>query len=77
MEIPCPTCRTREILMTDKWNIPAELPTDKRTSGDEFTCVLALLSAPKFLEKELPFKEGNAKGVLASVPTHGFALNFA
>ena len=23
VEIPCPTCPTREILMTDKWNFPA------------------------------------------------------
>ena len=26
VEIPCPTCPTREIFMTDKWNFPAELP---------------------------------------------------
>ena len=61
VEIPCQTCQTHEILTTDKWNFPAELPADKRASQDEFTCVLALFSAPKFCEKEVPFKEGNAK----------------
>ena len=29
VEIPCPTCPTREISMTDKWNFPAELSADK------------------------------------------------
>ena len=61
MEIPCPACPTREILMTDKWNFPAELLGDKRTSGDEFSCVLALFSAPKFSEKGVHFKVGNPK----------------
>ena len=37
--------------MTDKWNFPAELPEDKRTSGGEFSGVLALFSAPNFREK--------------------------
>ena len=34
---------------------------DKRTSGGEFPYVLTSFSAQKFREKEVPFKEGNAK----------------
>ena len=47
--------------MMDKWNFPDQFSVDKWKSGGEFPCVLALFSGPKLCEKEVPFKEGNAK----------------
>ena len=42
----------------DKLNFPAELPADKRTSGGEFTCVLALFSAPNSVKKRCRLRNG-------------------